>query len=114
MESSNSTYQQAFVPKCQNPVSSKDHPFGRDISNLAKSYNDELKYSGNPDDNFDDKCDIFMEMCNRFEIRTDGLIFAFPTMLKDIAISFYFNRCRGKSLSDLCQAMRENFEGPEY
>ncbi|RKF64201.1 putative glycosyl [Golovinomyces cichoracearum] len=53
-------------------------------------------------------------MSTRFGLANEALVYAFPTMLKNIALSFYFNRCRGKSLAKLCQDMKDNFEGPEY
>ncbi|POS85838.1 hypothetical protein EPUL_005225 [Erysiphe pulchra] len=98
----------------QTLLPSTQHQLGRDIANLAKCYTEDLKYSGVSDDNFEDKIDIFMEMCNRFGMAHVSLVFAFPTMLKAMALSFYFNRCRGKSISELCQAMKDNFEGLEY
>ncbi|RKF57595.1 hypothetical protein GcM3_187033 [Golovinomyces cichoracearum] len=49
VESSNSTYQQAFVPKCQNPVSSTDHPFGRDIITILINRLDKLQKSLSPE-----------------------------------------------------------------
>ncbi|RKF64111.1 hypothetical protein OnM2_021121, partial [Erysiphe neolycopersici] len=105
-----------FEPPPSQHVSSSTahHPYGRDIANLAKSYTNDLKYTGDTDDNFDDKFGIFMEMCSRFGIANEGLVLAFPTMLSNLALSFYFNRCRGKNLTELCKSMRENFEGPEY
>ncbi|KAI1001274.1 hypothetical protein K3495_g6925 [Podosphaera aphanis] len=105
-----------FEPPPSQYVSSSTahHPYGRDMANLAKSYINDLKYTGDTDDNFDDKFGIFMEMCSRFGIANEGLVLAFPTMLSNIALSFYFNRCRGKNLTELCKSMRENFEGPEY
>ncbi|KAI6244701.1 hypothetical protein HI914_07504 [Erysiphe necator] len=59
------------------------HRSYNDIANLTRAYNDEMKYSGETLDNFDDKFNIFMDY------------YAFPCMLKGIALTFYYNKCRG-------------------
>ncbi|RKF74554.1 hypothetical protein GcM3_089017, partial [Golovinomyces cichoracearum] len=100
---------QSYIPPGQIQSSSTQNQHGRDISNLAKCYTEDLKYTGDSDDNFDEKFDIFMEMSTRFSLANEALVYAFPTMLKNIALSFYFNCCRGKSLAKLCQAMKDNF-----
>ncbi|KAI6248910.1 hypothetical protein HI914_02670 [Erysiphe necator] len=85
-----------------------------DIANLTRAYNDEMKYSGETLDNFDDKFNIFIDYCTRFGIPCQALQDAFPCMLKGIALTFYYNKCRGKSIENLQSLMKSNFEGPEY
>ncbi|POS83537.1 hypothetical protein EPUL_005409 [Erysiphe pulchra] len=86
----------------------------KDIANPTRTYNDEIKYSGETSDNFDDKFNIFMDYCTRFGISSQALHNAFPCMLKGMALTFYYNKCRGKSIENLQILMKLNFEGPEY
>ncbi|POS82095.1 hypothetical protein EPUL_006805, partial [Erysiphe pulchra] len=90
------------------------HQNHKDIANLTRTYNDEIKYSGETSDNFDNKFNIFMDYCTRFGISSQALHDAFPCMLKGMSLTFYYNKCRGKSIENLQILMKSNFEGPEY
>ncbi|POS85196.1 hypothetical protein EPUL_003123, partial [Erysiphe pulchra] len=70
------------------------HQIHKDIANLTRTYNDEINYSGETSDNFDDKLNIFMDYCTRFGISSQALHDSFPCMLKGMALTFYYNKCR--------------------
>jgi hypothetical protein len=79
-------------------------------------YTDKLQYKGN-NDNFDQKLKVFYDLCNRAGIPKIARNQAFPTMLRDIALGYYydnFDSDQPKPLDELCSAFRNYFEGPEY
>jgi len=63
--------------------------FGREITNLAKLYTDEAKYSGEQD-NFDFKFKIFQNYCLRAGVPKQAYVIAIPTMLRGLALKYYF------------------------
>ena len=88
--------------------------YGRDLATLAKMYTEESKYSGE-DDNFDRKLTIFNDLCDRVGIPQEAKIKGFPTMLRGIALDFYYeNKATYTTFDDICNAVRNHFEGPEY
>jgi hypothetical protein len=88
--------------------------YGRDLATLAKMYTEESKYSGE-DDNFDRKLMIFNDLCDRVDIPQEAKIKGFPTMLRSIALDFYYeNKATYTTFDDICNAVRNHFEGPEY
>jgi hypothetical protein len=88
---------------------------GREVANLAKLYTDEQKYSGE-NDNFEYKLNIFNNACKRADIPAEGKADAFPTMLKGLALDFYFSTLDNRNLNfdQMCRAMIAHFEGEEY
>ncbi len=58
---------------------------GRELSNLAKIYTDEAKYSGR-NDSFTFKLAIFHEICSSADVPPEAKMKAFPTMLKGLAL----------------------------
>jgi hypothetical protein len=79
-------------------------------------YIDKLQYGGN-NDNFDQKLKVFHDLCNRASIPKIARSQAFPTILRDMALGYYydnFDSDQPKPLDDLCSAFRNYFEGPEY
>ena len=88
--------------------------YGRDLATLAKMYTEESKYSGE-DDNFDRKLTIFNDLCNRISIPQEAKIKGFPTMLRGIALDFYYgNKATYTTFDSICNAIRNHFKGPEY
>lgn len=88
--------------------------YGRDLATLAKMYTEESKYSGE-DDNFDRKLTIFNDLCDRVGIPQEAKIKGFPTMLRGIALNFYYeNKATYTTFDSICNAIRNHFEGPEY
>src|SRR5579871_3421188 len=88
---------------------------GREVANLAKLYTEEHKYSGE-NDNFEYKLNIFNNACKRADIPAEGKADAFPTMLKGLALDFYFSTLDNRNLNfdQMCEAMIVHFEGEEY
>src|SRR6266568_8013257 len=58
--------------------------FGKELTNLAKIYTEDNKYSGE-DDNFDFKLTIFHDLCNRADVPQEAKAKAYPTMLCGLA-----------------------------
>ena len=88
----------------------------RALANLTKMYTDKLQYGGN-NDNFDQKLKVFHDLCNRAGIPKIARNQAFPTMLRDMALEYYydnFDSDQPRPLDELCSALRNYFEGPEY
>lgn len=62
---------------------------GRELSNLAKIYSDDAKYSG-CNDSYIFKLAIFHNICLRADVLPEAKIKAFPTMLKGLALDYYY------------------------
>lgn len=93
-------------------------PYGhtKELTQLAKLYTDDLKYSGD-NDNFDLKLRIFKDLCMKAEIPQAALPLAVSTMLKGSALEYYYSNVSNVALvayDDVVQAVRNNFEGAEY
>jgi len=89
--------------------------WSKELTNLAKLYRDEYKYGGDNDDSFDYKLNVWINFCRQADIPQAGLLAALPQMLKGHALDYYFaNAQKGTtSLEDICQKIRDNFEGKE-
>src|SRR6266480_1542147 len=74
-----------------------------------------MKYSGE-NDNFDFKLTVFHDLCNRADIPDCIKAKAFPTMLRGLALDFYYANIVNKHLNfdGTCNAITNYFEGPEY
>lgn len=69
----------------------------RDLSNLAKIYTDDVKYSGR-NDNFTFKLSIFHDIQSKSDILSKTKIKAFSIMLKSLALNYYYSNI---SISDI-------------
>ena len=91
--------------------------YGRGLSNLAKMYTEESKYSGE-NDNFDFKLTVFHDICSRADVPEEAKARAFPTMLHGLALDYYYSNVaistRILTLDDICRSIRAYFEGAEY
>jgi hypothetical protein len=88
--------------------------YSRDITNLAKAYVDEDRYSGHPDDSFEYKFSIFLDNCERVGIPPEAQNLAFPIMLTNLAKDYYYKSCRNHlTLDQLHEAMQRRFETDE-
>ena len=90
--------------------------FGREIGNLAKMYQDENKYSGSSD-SFKYKVVIFHECCARVSIPDEAKAKAFPTMLKDMALDYFYSTLfpnKNLGFHQMCEGMYEYFEGKQH
>jgi hypothetical protein len=88
--------------------------FSCQITNLEKIYKDEDRYSGQSNDSFDFKLDIFVINCRQAGIPVKAFEIAFPTMLTDLARDYYFKTCRDyRDVKQVCKAIRKRFETKE-
>lgn len=104
------------APQAPETPPAGDRSYGKELANLAKMYTEENKYGGNGD-NFDFKLTIFHDLCDRADVPDVAKAKAFPTMLKDLAIDFFYaNNAtqRNSSFEVMCDSIRAYFEGPEY
>ncbi len=64
----------------------------KELTNLTKLYsNDNNKYGGEIYDILDAKLQIFYNYCNKAGIRQQQRYYAFLIMLKERALTFYYN-----------------------
>lgn len=64
--------------------------YKRNLSNLAKIYIDNAKYSGR-NDNFTFKLAVFYDICLRANITSKVKMKVFLTMLKGLALNYYYS-----------------------
>jgi hypothetical protein len=57
---------------------------------VAKIYTKEQKYDS-INGSFDYKLIIFLDICNRIKLLEEGYLCAFPTMLKGLALDYFYN-----------------------
>ena len=79
-------------------------------------YTDEAKYSGD-DDSFAFKLSIFHDICARADIPPEAKLKAFPTMLKDLALDYYYSNMSISgplTFDQVCHSMSTYFEGEEH
>ncbi|RKF64369.1 putative glycosyl transferase [Erysiphe neolycopersici] len=90
--------------------------FSRELMSLNKMYSEENKYSGLPTESFTYKFSIFIDLASKSEIPQDALPTAFSTMLKGMALEYYYSCCQGSTLtiSQLIKRFQEHFEGEEH
>lgn len=94
----------------------KTSGFGKELSNLARIYNSEMKYTGDQD-SFDYKMTIFLDNCKRADIPDHVLAKAYPIMLSGPAISHYYSNMASNNQATfkiMCQSTKNYFEGEEY
>ena len=82
---------------------------------MVKMYTEELKYTGNGD-SLDHKLVIFYDICSRADVPEEAYMKAFPTMLKGLALDFYYTNLATMNwdFSAICQAIINYFEREEY
>jgi hypothetical protein len=89
----------------------------RALTNLIKMYTEKLQYGGE-NNNFYQKLKIFYDLCNRAGIPRIARNQAFLTMLRDMALDYYYdnfdNDQRPTPIDDLCTAFQNYFKGSEY
>jgi negative regulator of genetic competence, sporulation and motility len=91
--------------------------YGRKLTNLTKLYTDEAKYS-EKNDNFSFKLIMFNDMCDRVDVSLETKLKAFLTMLKRLALNYYYANVTSSKTSftfdDVCISMMNYFEDAEY
>ncbi len=89
----------------------------RKLSNLAKIYTDDAKYSGR-NNSFTFKLAIFHDICSRADVPPETKMKAFPTMLKGLALDYYYSNIStitiAMNFDQVCNSIRNYFEGAEY
>ena len=89
---------------------------GRKLSNLAKIYTNKAKYSGR-NDSFTFKLAIFHDICSRANVPPEAKIKAFSTMLKGLALDYYYSNISTSgtmNFDQVCNSIRNYFERAEY
>ncbi len=107
-----------FVPSPSSVDQSiKSSGYDRELVNLAKLYTDEAKYS-EKNDNFLFKLIMFNDMCDRIDVFFETKLKAFFTMLKRLALNYYYanviNSKTSFTFDDVCISMMNYFEDVEY
>ena len=78
---------------------------------------EEKKYGGDGD-SFDYKYSIFTDLCEKAKLPMDAYFKAFSIMLRGAALKHYYMSCKTDPnmtrLTDLCNSVRNVFEGAEY
>ena len=91
---------------------------GKEFTSLTKLYtNKDEKYSGGPTESFDFKFNLFLDLARRAEIPATALTRAFPIMLTDGALEYYYTSCQGlnnATIYDLYNRVSAHFEGDEH
>jgi hypothetical protein len=84
------------------------------IGEIARIYTDEQKWDGG-NGSFDQKLTIFYDICERVELPKEAIMKAFPTMLKGLALDYFYNNNMSKeSFNYVSTHLRGFFEGPGY
>ena len=63
--------------------------YGKEIANAAKIYMEEQKYGG-INESLNYKLTIFYDICNRADVPQKAYLKAFPTMLKGLALDYFY------------------------
>ena len=91
--------------------------YNRELSNLAKMYTEEAKYSGR-NDSFIFKLAIFHDICSRTQVLPKAKMKALFTMLKGLALDYYYSNIStggvAMNFDQVCYSIRNYFEGAEY
>jgi len=77
---------------------SQSQGFGKELTNLAKMYTEDNKYSGE-DDNFDFKLTIFYDLCSRADVPQEAKVKAYPIMLRGLALDHYYTNLKNVTLT---------------
>ena len=94
----------------------QSHGHSKELTALAKMYTSEEKYGGSPTESLSYKFTIFMDLCTRAGIPQQTVQTAFPTMLKSMALEYYYSSCQGIGLTvqQLFDRFQGHFEGEEH
>ena len=110
-------YQPVPIPLGQASAITTISDYSRELSNLAKMYTKESKYSGK-NNSFTFKLAIFNDICSRADVPSEVRIKAFPTMLKGLALDYYYSNIGITSLTmnfdQVCYLIQTYFEGAKY
>jgi hypothetical protein len=95
----------------------KTSNYERELVNLIKLYTDEAKYN-EKNDNFSFKLIMFNDMCDRIDVLFEIKLKAFSTMLKRLALNYYYANVINSEISftfdDVYILIMNYFEDAEY
>jgi negative regulator of genetic competence, sporulation and motility len=95
----------------------KTSEYDRELINLTKLYSDKTKYN-KENDNFSFKLIMFNDMCDRVDVSSETKLKAFLTMLKRLALNYYYSNVINSKASftfdDVCVSIMSYFEDAEY
>lgn len=100
----------------QDDISGPIHPYGKDIANFNKFYNGQHDKYGSESDHFALKFTTFLGHVERSGLPRAAARFAFPIMLKDLALDFYNTEVHGvyHQLDSMAITVRDYFEDDNY
>ncbi len=98
-------------------IKTSDTDYDRELINLIKLYSDQTKYS-EENDNFSFKLIMFNDMCDRVDVSSEIKLKAFLTMLKKLALNYYYaniiNSKTSFTFDNVCISMTNYFEDAEH
>ena len=113
------SWNDSFPPKLDQTANTATGTTGHEkkIANLVRMYQDEtLKYN-EENDNFTYKLSIFHDICDRVDIPHEVKIKAFPIMLIEDALDYYYSHIGHESrvtFDEICYIIRSYFETTEH
>ena len=90
--------------------------YRKELTNLAKIYIDEAKYSGK-NDSFTFKLTIFRDIFARADVLHEIKLKAFPTMLTGLDLGYYYSNVSIRNVvifNEVCDLIQTYFERAEY
>ena len=88
--------------------------YNREIAAIIKIYIEEQKYNSY-NNSFDFKLNIFYDIYNQSRLPINGYTKAFLIILKELALTYYYNLgLRTYAFKAACNYVRNFFKGPEY
>jgi hypothetical protein len=99
------------------PIKPPGTGYDRELANLTKLYSEKTKYN-EENDNFSFKLTMFNDMCDRTDVSSETKLKAFPTMLKGLALDYYYANVTSSknafTFDDVCTSIMSYFEDAEY
>jgi hypothetical protein len=84
------------------------------VGKVARIYTKDMKYNGS-NGNFGHRRTIFEDVCRHVDLPDKEIMRAFPTMLKELALDYYYsNQLRMYPYPKTYVKIMAFFEGPEY
>ena len=103
---------QQTITQTQSLNRSEGSGCAKELSNLTRMYNKDMKYNGE-NDGFDYKLTIFRDLCDRTDIPSQLFAKAYPTMLIGPALSHYYSNLsvfKHATFDEICDATKRYFE----
>lgn len=98
-------------------ISTTSNKYSKKLLNLATIYIDDTQYNG-CNNSFTFKLAIFYNICLRTKILTEAKIKAFPILLKDLVLDYYYSNISISvitiNFNQVYNSIRNYFEGAKY